>query len=54
MRSSPRPVWKGEMPYTLIVNEKGEVVYRELGALASSRCAAPSCPSSIASSPGVA
>jgi hypothetical protein len=26
-------VWKGELPYTLIVNEKGEVVYRERGAL---------------------
>jgi thiol-disulfide isomerase/thioredoxin len=26
-------VWKGELPYTLIVNEKGEVVYRERGEL---------------------
>jgi thiol-disulfide isomerase/thioredoxin len=25
--------WKGELPFTLIVNEKGEVVYREHGAL---------------------
>jgi thiol-disulfide isomerase/thioredoxin len=29
----PASVWKGELPYTLIVNEKGEVVYREHGAL---------------------
>jgi thiol-disulfide isomerase/thioredoxin len=29
----PASVWKGQMPYTLIVNEKGEVVYREFGAL---------------------
>jgi hypothetical protein len=29
----PASVWKGELPYTLIVNEKGEVVYRERGAL---------------------
>jgi len=29
----PATVWKGQMPYTLIVNEKGEVVYREFGAL---------------------
>ena len=29
----PATVWKGELPYTLIVNEKGEVVYREHGAL---------------------
>jgi thiol-disulfide isomerase/thioredoxin len=29
----PANVWKGELPYTLIVNEKGEVVYREHGAL---------------------
>ena len=29
----PATVWKGELPYTLIVNEKGEVVYRERGAL---------------------
>ena len=28
----PATVWKGELPYTLIVNEKGEVVYREHGA----------------------
>jgi len=26
-------VWKGELPYTIIVNEKGEVVYRERGEL---------------------
>jgi thiol-disulfide isomerase/thioredoxin len=25
--------WKGELPYTLIVNEKGEVIYRERGEL---------------------
>ncbi len=25
--------WKGQLPYTIIVNEKGEVVYREFGAL---------------------
>jgi thiol-disulfide isomerase/thioredoxin len=25
--------WKGELPFTLIVNEKGEVVYRERGEL---------------------
>jgi thiol-disulfide isomerase/thioredoxin len=25
--------WRGELPYTLIVNEKGEVVYRERGEL---------------------
>ena len=30
---NPATVWKGESPYTLIVNEKGEVVYREHGAL---------------------
>jgi thiol-disulfide isomerase/thioredoxin len=29
----PATVWKGELPYTLIVNEKGEVVYRERGEL---------------------
>ena len=29
----PATVWKGELPYTIIVNEKGEVVYREHGAL---------------------
>jgi peroxiredoxin len=29
----PATVWKGELPYTLIVNEEGEVVYREHGAL---------------------
>ena len=29
----PANVWKGELPYTIIVNEKGEVVYREHGAL---------------------
>lgn len=29
----PATVWKGQLPYTLIVNEKGEVVYREYGAL---------------------
>lgn len=29
----PASVWKGELPYTIIVNEKGEVVYRERGAL---------------------
>jgi thiol-disulfide isomerase/thioredoxin len=29
----PATVWKGELPYTLIVNEKGEVIYREHGAL---------------------
>jgi hypothetical protein len=25
--------WKGQLPYTIIVNEKGEIVYREFGAL---------------------
>jgi thiol-disulfide isomerase/thioredoxin len=25
--------WRGELPYTLIVNEKGEVIYRERGEL---------------------
>ena len=25
--------WKGELPFTLIVNEKGEVIYRERGEL---------------------
>ena len=29
----PATVWKGELPYTIIVNEKGEVVYREHGSL---------------------
>ena len=29
----PATVWKGELPYTIIVNEKGEVIYREHGAL---------------------
>ena len=29
----PATVWKGQLPYTIIVNEKGEVVYREFGAL---------------------
>jgi thiol-disulfide isomerase/thioredoxin len=29
----PAAVWKGQLPYTIIVNEKGEVVYREYGAL---------------------
>jgi thiol-disulfide isomerase/thioredoxin len=29
----PATVWKGELPYTIIVNEKGEVVYRERGEL---------------------
>jgi len=29
----PATVWKGQLPYTIIVNEKGEVVYRESGAL---------------------
>jgi thiol-disulfide isomerase/thioredoxin len=29
----PATTWKGELPYTIIVNEKGEVVYREHGAL---------------------
>jgi peroxiredoxin len=29
----PATVWKGQLPYTLIVNEKGEVVYRESGQL---------------------
>jgi thiol-disulfide isomerase/thioredoxin len=29
----PATTWKGELPYTLIVNEKGEVVYRERGEL---------------------
>ena len=32
-RLDPATVWKGELPYTIIVNEKGEVVYREYGAL---------------------
>lgn len=29
----PASTWKGQLPYTIIVNEKGEVVYREYGAL---------------------
>jgi len=29
----PATVWKGQLPYTIIVNEKGEVVYRESGQL---------------------
>jgi thiol-disulfide isomerase/thioredoxin len=29
----PATVWKGQLPYTIIVNEKGEVVYREFGQL---------------------
>jgi peroxiredoxin len=29
----PATTWKGQLPYTIIVNEKGEVVYREFGAL---------------------
>jgi len=29
----PASVWKGQLPYTIIVNEKGEVVYRESGQL---------------------
>ncbi|HTU65028.1 MAG TPA: redoxin domain-containing protein [Steroidobacteraceae bacterium] len=29
----PATTWKGQLPYTIIVNEKGEVVYREYGAL---------------------
>ena len=29
----PASTWKGELPYTIIVNEKGEVVYRERGEL---------------------
>jgi thiol-disulfide isomerase/thioredoxin len=29
----PASVWKGELPYTIIVDEKGEVIYREHGAL---------------------
>ena len=29
--------WKGELPFTLIVNEKGEVVYRERGELSRSQ-----------------
>ena len=37
------PGWKGQMPYTLIVDEKGDVIYREMGASTFSRCAAPSC-----------
>ena len=32
-RSSPATTWKGQLPYTIIVNEKGEVVYREFGEL---------------------
>jgi thiol-disulfide isomerase/thioredoxin len=29
----PATTWKGQLPYTIIVNEKGEVVYREFGSL---------------------
>jgi peroxiredoxin len=29
----PASTWKGQLPYTIIVNEKGEVVYREFGSL---------------------
>lgn len=29
----PATTWKGQVPYTIIVNEKGEVVYREFGSL---------------------
>jgi len=29
----PATTWKGQLPYTIIVNEKGDVVYREFGAL---------------------
>lgn len=29
----PKSTWRGELPYTIIVNEKGEIVYREYGAL---------------------
>ena len=29
----PKGTWRGQLPYTIIVNEKGEVVYREHGAL---------------------
>jgi thiol-disulfide isomerase/thioredoxin len=29
----PAKKWRGELPYTIIVNEKGEIVYSEHGAL---------------------
>jgi peroxiredoxin len=29
----PKSKWRGELPYTIIVNEKGEVIYREYGEL---------------------
>jgi thiol-disulfide isomerase/thioredoxin len=29
----PATTWKGQLPYTIIVNENGEIVYREFGAL---------------------
>ncbi len=29
----PKSAWRGELPYTIIVNEKGEVIYREYGEL---------------------
>ncbi len=29
----PATTWKGQLPYTIIVNEKGDVVYREFGSL---------------------
>jgi peroxiredoxin len=27
------PAWKGPLPYTLIVDEKGKVIYREMGSI---------------------
>ena len=27
------PAWKGPLPYTIIVDEKGNVIYREMGSI---------------------
>jgi hypothetical protein len=27
------PAWKGPLPYTIIVDEKGKVIYREMGSI---------------------
>ncbi len=27
------PTWKGALPYTIIVDEKGNVIYREMGSI---------------------
>ncbi len=35
--------WRGELPYTIILDETGKVIYRERGELTSSPCVAPSC-----------